>query len=91
MSKIIYADCYDPSNRYVIYEDTPHEVVRNTYKWVTYKDKSGKLLSSPVQVLLKDLDTDHLKTLCYFTLKGFPESVNKFMVDEWNYRIDMEI
>ena len=91
MSKIIYADCYDPDNRYVIYEDTPHEVVRNTYKWVNYKDKSGKLLPSPVQVLLKDLSKGHLETLCYFTLKGFPESVNKFMVDEWNYRIDMGI
>ena len=91
MAKIIYADCYDLPNRYVIYEDTPHEVVRNTYKWVNYKDKSGELLPSPVQVLLKDLSKSHLKTLCYFTLKGFPESVNKFMVDEWNYRIDMEI
>ncbi|AGH32115.1 hypothetical protein VPHG_00048 [Vibrio phage 11895-B1] len=86
--KVVFADCRDPSHRVLFYETNTHEEIRGKFIWEQHQDKNGKPLEEVRYILLKDLDKKHLKRLCYFTLKGFPEVVNKWLLDEWNYRID---
>lgn len=73
-----------------IYSDDPHEVIRKGFTWTSIYDKNGKLLDNPEVRFLKDLDDKHVETLCYYTLKGYPEKINKVFVDEFNYRKDLE-
>lgn len=71
-----------------LYTDDDHKVIRENFTWTRTLDKNKNLLPEPEVILLKDLDNDHVKTLCYFTTKGYPDFINKVFVDEHNYRID---
>lgn len=71
-----------------IYTDDPHSIIRELFTWGSIYDAKGKPLKEIVFRKLKDLDNKHIKVLCYFTLKGYPEKINKVFVDEHNYRLD---
>jgi len=71
-----------------VYTDDPHDKIREHFAWGRNYDKNGKKLPQTEYILLKDLEDDHVKTLCYYTLKGFPAKINKVFVDEWNIRVD---
>ena len=74
-----------------VYSDDPHETIREAFKWTRNFDKNGKRLQKSEQRLLKELSNDHIESLCYFTVKGYPDFINKVFVDEHNYRIDNNI
>ncbi|AUR86413.1 hypothetical protein NVP1084O_206 [Vibrio phage 1.084.O._10N.261.49.F5] len=71
-----------------VYTTDPHEKIREEFVWGRNMDKKGKTLVQTEYLKLKDLEDDHVKTLCYFTLKGYPDKINKVFVDEHNWRID---
>ena len=74
-----------------VYTDDTHEIIREAFKWTRNFDKNGKRLEKSEQRLLKELSNDHVENLCYFTVKGYPDFINKVFVDEHNYRIDNEL
>ena len=71
-----------------IYSDDTHELIRNNFVWGRNYDKNKNKLPVTEYILLKDLSDDHVETLCYFTVHGYPEQINKVFVDEHNYRIE---
>lgn len=91
MSTPIYIDASHLDNRIIFWETDTHEDIRNKFVWEQRQDSKGKPLATPKLLLLKEISNKHLKTLCYFTLKGWHPFVNKVMIDEWNYRIDNKI
>ena len=74
-----------------VYSDAPHETIREALKWTRNLDKNGKLLEKSEQRLLKELSNDHIESLCHFTVKDYPDFINKVFVNEHNYRIDNDI
>ncbi len=72
----------------VVYSTDPHDKIRESFIWGRNFNKKGKRLPETEYIKLKDLDTEHVKTLCYFTLKGYPEKISKVFVDEYNFRIE---
>lgn len=86
----LQVNCHDPDNRIILYTDDPHEKIREHFIWQRNFDKNGKQLPQPEMILLKDLDDDHLKTLCYFTMTGYPAKINQVFINEYNYRIDLK-
>lgn len=74
-----------------VYADDDHSIIREDFEWVRRMDKNKKLLEEPQILKLKDLSNNHVESLCYFTVKGFPDFINKVFVDEHNYRIDNNI
>ena len=71
-----------------LYSDDPHEKIREDFIWGRNFGKNGKKLPQAEYIALKDLEDDHLESLCYFTLKGYPAKINQVLVNEWNYRIE---
>ena len=71
-----------------VYADDPHETIREHFTWTSTMDKNKKPLKTPVVKKLKELDDDHVETLCYFTLRGYPSFINQVFVDEHNYRLE---
>jgi hypothetical protein len=71
-----------------IYADDQHEKIRENFVWGRSYDKNKNPLPEVEYILLKDLEDDHVETLCYFTLNKYPDYINKIFVDENNYRID---
>lgn len=68
-----------------VFSDDPHEKIREHFKWGRCMGKDGN--SIPLEfILLKDLDDGHIKALVDYTSKGYPDYINKVMVDEFNYR-----
>lgn len=71
-----------------VYADDDHSLIREHFEWTRRMDKNKKMLPEPQILKLKDMSNDHIETLCYFTVKGYPDFINKIFVDEHNYRID---
>lgn len=74
-----------------VYTDDDHSLIREHFEWTRRMDKNKKMLSEPQILKLKDMSNDHIENLCYFTVRGYPDFINKVFVDEHNYRIDHEI
>lgn len=74
-----------------VYSDDSHEKIREAFKWTRNYNKKGKPLKKSEQRLLKEVSNDHVENLCYFTVRGYPDFINKIFVDEYNYRIDNNI
>lgn len=74
-----------------VYADDDHSVIREDFEWTRRMGKNKNLLGEPQVMKLKDLSNNHVESLCYFTVRGYPDFINKVFVDEHNYRIDNNI
>ena len=71
-----------------MYTDDAHSYIREHFLWEQKYDKKGKQLPESTMILLKDISTSHLKSLCYLSVTWKDKKLNKVFVDEWNWRID---
>lgn len=72
-------------NLSVTTEDS-HEKIREVFTWTSSFDAYGNRLKAYVVRKLKDLDDSHVKALVKWTKNGYPDWVNKVMVDEVKWR-----
>ncbi|AOQ26747.1 hypothetical protein [Vibrio phage S4-7] len=78
-------------SQHIRFSEDDHSNIREDFEWTRRIGKNKKLLEEPQVTKLKDLSNNHVESLCYFTVRGFPDFINKVFVDEHNYRIDNNI
>lgn len=57
-----------------VYIDDPIEIVREFYNWTSVFDKDNNLLDEPQTRVLKDLETEHVKSIIEFFTKQCDEN-----------------
>ena len=89
--EVLQVNCYDPSNRVVLFVDDEHSYIREHFLWEQKFDKKGEQLPESNMILLKDITSPHLKSLCYLSVNWKDNKLNKVFVDEWNWRVENEL
>lgn len=70
-----------------LYEDSPHEDIREVFTWTRIFDAEMNRLSQPEPVLLKDITDSHLDALVEWTEEGYPAHINNLFVNEKQWRV----
>ena len=74
-----------PYTELSVYSDSPHDVIREVFKWGT-RGKDGR---QPLKyVPLKDLTTEHIEAILK-TQDHIPQYIRNIFLDEMIYRVKM--